>query len=68
MSGEIVFYMKGADAVMTSIVQYSDWLEEEVHVYTCTCVYMCMYMYCIAGYIGGIIFGGLLEKDCNWRI
>ena len=31
MSGEVVFYMKGADAVMTGIVQYSDWLEEEVH-------------------------------------
>nr|CAB3224704.1 probable phospholipid-transporting ATPase IIA [Phallusia mammillata] len=26
---EIVFYLKGADAVMTSIVQYNDWLEEE---------------------------------------
>ena len=34
VSGEIVFYVKGADAVMTSIVQYSDWLEEEVHEYT----------------------------------
>ena len=31
VSGEIVFYMKGADAVMSSIVQYSDWLEEEVY-------------------------------------
>ena len=29
-SGEIVFYMKGADVVMSSIVQYNDWLEEEV--------------------------------------
>ena len=29
-SGEITFYMKGADAVMSSIVQYNDWLEEEV--------------------------------------
>lgn len=26
---EITFYMKGADVVMTSIVQYNDWLEEE---------------------------------------
>ena len=31
MSSEVVFYIKGADAVMTGIVQYSDWLEEEVH-------------------------------------
>ncbi len=29
-SGEIVFYMKGADTVMASIVQYNDWLDEEV--------------------------------------
>ncbi|XP_044744266.1 probable phospholipid-transporting ATPase IIB isoform X1 [Coccinella septempunctata] len=29
-SGMIYFYLKGADVVMTSIVQYTDWLEEEV--------------------------------------
>ena len=29
-TGEITFYMKGADTVMANIVQYSDWLEEEV--------------------------------------
>ena len=29
-SGEITFIMKGADAVMQTIVQYNDWLEEEV--------------------------------------
>lgn len=29
-TNEIVFYMKGADVVMSSIVQYNDWLEEEV--------------------------------------
>merc|ERR1712142_62311 len=29
-TGEIVFYMKGADTVMSSIVQYNDWLMEEV--------------------------------------
>uniref|UniRef100_A0A4W3HUA5 Phospholipid-transporting ATPase n=1 Tax=Callorhinchus milii TaxID=7868 RepID=A0A4W3HUA5_CALMI len=28
-SGEITFYMKGADVAMSSIVQYNDWLEEE---------------------------------------
>uniref|UniRef100_A0A8C5PC15 Phospholipid-transporting ATPase n=1 Tax=Leptobrachium leishanense TaxID=445787 RepID=A0A8C5PC15_9ANUR len=28
-SGDITFYMKGADIAMTSIVQYNDWLEEE---------------------------------------
>ncbi|XP_064598851.1 probable phospholipid-transporting ATPase IIB [Liolophura sinensis] len=28
-TGEITFYLKGADVVMTSIVQYNDWLEEE---------------------------------------
>ncbi|GAB6024708.1 ATP synthase subunit 9 [Chamberlinius hualienensis] len=28
-SGEIVFYMKGADIVMSSVVQYNDWLDEE---------------------------------------
>ncbi|XP_053570821.1 probable phospholipid-transporting ATPase IIB isoform X2 [Bombina bombina] len=28
-SGDITFYMKGADAAMASIVQYNDWLEEE---------------------------------------
>ena len=29
-TGEITFYLKGADSVMQSIVQYNDWLEEEV--------------------------------------
>ncbi|VEN33802.1 unnamed protein product [Callosobruchus maculatus] len=29
-TGEILFYLKGADVVMTAIVQYTDWLEEEV--------------------------------------
>ena len=29
-SGEVTFYMKGADMVMQSIVQYNDWLDEEV--------------------------------------
>jgi len=28
-TGEITFYLKGADVVMQSIVQYNDWLEEE---------------------------------------
>ncbi|XP_022186927.2 probable phospholipid-transporting ATPase IIB isoform X1 [Nilaparvata lugens] len=28
-SGEITFYLKGADMVMASIVQYTDWLDEE---------------------------------------
>ena len=29
-TNEILFYMKGADVVMASIVQFNDWLEEEV--------------------------------------
>ena len=29
-SNEIIFYLKGADTVMQSIVQYNDWLNEEV--------------------------------------
>ena len=29
-TGEITFYMKGADIVMQSIIQYNDWLDEEV--------------------------------------
>jgi phospholipid-translocating ATPase len=28
-TGQISFYMKGADAVMAGIVQYNNWLEEE---------------------------------------
>ncbi|XP_058533137.1 probable phospholipid-transporting ATPase IIB isoform X1 [Ochotona princeps] len=28
-TAEVTFYMKGADAAMTAIVQYNDWLEEE---------------------------------------
>ncbi|KAL5021907.1 hypothetical protein ScPMuIL_001062 [Solemya velum] len=28
-TGEIIFFMKGADMVMQNIVQYNDWLEEE---------------------------------------
>uniref|UniRef100_A0A8C5R0B8 Phospholipid-transporting ATPase n=1 Tax=Leptobrachium leishanense TaxID=445787 RepID=A0A8C5R0B8_9ANUR len=28
-TGDITFYMKGADVVMAGIVQYNDWLEEE---------------------------------------
>ncbi|XP_050504086.1 probable phospholipid-transporting ATPase IIB isoform X1 [Diabrotica virgifera virgifera] len=29
-TGEIIFYLKGADMVMSAIVQYTDWLDEEV--------------------------------------
>lgn len=29
-TGEYIFYMKGADVVMSSIVQFNDWLDEEV--------------------------------------
>ncbi|XP_054619235.1 probable phospholipid-transporting ATPase IIB isoform X4 [Dunckerocampus dactyliophorus] len=29
LTGDITFYMKGADVAMASIVQYNDWLEEE---------------------------------------
>ena len=29
-TGELLFYTKGADTVMTSIVQFNDWLDEEV--------------------------------------
>lgn len=29
ISGEITFYLKGADVVMSTIVQYNDWLNEE---------------------------------------
>jgi len=29
-TGQIIFYLKGADVVMKPIVQYNDWLEEEV--------------------------------------
>jgi len=35
-SGEIAFYMKGADVVMHNVVQYNDWMDEEVH-QLCTC-------------------------------
>ncbi|RZF36513.1 hypothetical protein LSTR_LSTR008848 [Laodelphax striatellus] len=28
-TGEIIFYLKGADVVMSTIVQYTDWLDEE---------------------------------------
>lgn len=28
-TGEIVFYQKGADTVMSSIITYSDWLQEQ---------------------------------------
>ena len=29
-TGEILFYMKGVDVVMSTIVQYNDWLMEEI--------------------------------------
>ena len=29
-TGDITFYMKGADVAMATIVQYNDWLDEEV--------------------------------------
>lgn len=32
-TGDITFYMKGADVAMASIVQYNDWLEEEVRIH-----------------------------------
>ncbi|XP_053062056.1 probable phospholipid-transporting ATPase IIB isoform X10 [Acinonyx jubatus] len=33
-TAEITFYMKGADVAMSSIVQYNDWLEEEIWMLT----------------------------------
>ena len=29
-TGQVIFYLKGADVVMKLVVQYNDWLEEEV--------------------------------------
>lgn len=41
-TAEITFYMKGADVAMSTIVQYNDWLEEEVM--SClTVVQKCLY-------------------------
>ena len=34
-SGEITFYMKGADVVMHNVVQYNDWMDEEVRRLCC---------------------------------
>ena len=36
-SGEIAFYMKGADVVMHNVVQYNDWMDEEVSKPFCCC-------------------------------
>ncbi|XP_044897229.1 probable phospholipid-transporting ATPase IIB isoform X11 [Felis catus] len=33
-TAEITFYMKGADVAMSSVVQYNDWLEEEIWMLT----------------------------------
>ena len=46
-TSEILFYMKGADTVMSSIVQYNDWLAEEVDNmarYDYFCLSVCMYV------------------------
>lgn len=29
-TNEITFYMKGADVIMSNIVRYNDWMDEEV--------------------------------------
>lgn len=36
-TAEITFYMKGADVAMSTIVQYNDWLEEEVMAASALC-------------------------------
>lgn len=37
-TNEIIFYMKGADIVMQTHVNYNDWLEEEVSTLgNCSC-------------------------------
>lgn len=36
-TNEITFYMKGADVIMTNIVRYNDWLDEEVSVLFSIC-------------------------------
>ena len=50
----MVFYIKGADSVMTGIVQYSDWLEEEVlkyrHMYLNKNIVECVFNYSIYMY------------------
>ena len=44
LTEEIVFYMKGADSVMERIVEYCDWLQEEVCHTMCI---VCHGVYCI---------------------
>ena len=37
-TGEIAFYMKGADIVMHNVVEYNDWMDEEVKLVLCCCL------------------------------
>jgi len=45
-SGEIAFYMKGADVVMHNVVQYNDWMDEEVS--RSCCCHSILLTYCFS--------------------
>lgn len=60
-TGEITFYMKGADVAMASIVQYNDWLEEEVKAFQCCCFLLGMTTRMISCQIRG--FGQVDSTD-----
>lgn len=45
-TGEITFYMKGADTIMQTIVKYNDWLEEEVIVLSFYCIDLIIVIVC----------------------
>ena len=62
-SGQIVFYMKGADVVMTSKVQYNDWVEEEVCIWDvcmgCLCTWYTWIVSFVAPQCGNMAREGL---------
>lgn len=68
-TGEITFYMKGADVAMASIVQYNDWLEEEVKArYRC-----CQWVSFVVGLLLEILSLGIIscfriEILAEWRV
>ena len=57
-SGEITFYMKGADVVMHNVVQYNDWMDEEVSCFVLLLQFSCISFSCavsLASYLERIL-------------
>jgi len=64
-SGEIAFYMKGADVVMHNVVQYNDWMDEEVR--SSCCCHTSLLLVLIANCLYCVVWGIAATLDPRYN-